>query len=208
MSARSRDPASLRPQPRRYGHDFWATPACLTKALIGHVLPNLQRGAMWECAAGDGRLAQALCGAGYTVLASDVEPRSGGIEQRDFLRDEPPQNGLIAVTNPPFNKINHFLARGLQLLDGGLIASLVLLVRSDALTAATRANIFNRAAGILTRCWRPVWVEGSNGNGRWSNAWVWWRPDYPGPPAAYWLKPERQQRQILLPLSVPAGRSR
>jgi hypothetical protein len=153
-------------------------------------------------------LAQALCGAGYTVLASDIEPRGDGIERRDFLRDEPPQNGLIAVTNPPFNKINRFLARGFQLLDHGLIAGFVLLVRSDALTAATRAHAFNRAAGILTCCWRPVWVEGSNGNGRWSNAWVWWLPDYTGPPAAHWLPPERKQKQIILPIALPAGRVR
>jgi hypothetical protein len=201
----SRDPASLRPQPRRDGYDLWATPRCLTDALIKHVMPDLPTAAIWECAAGDGRLAQALRAAGYTVLASDIEPRAEGIERRDFLSGEPPPSSFIAATNPPFCAIDRFLARGLHLLDNGLIAGLVLLVRCDTLTAATRADAFNCAAGVLTCCWRPVWVEGSKGNGRWSNAWVWWLPHHPGPPAAHWLRPARKQRQTILPFDKPAG---
>ena len=191
MSTRSRDPASLRPQPKRAGHDFWPTPRCLTEALIEHVLPDLPHAPVWECAAGDGRLAAALGAAGLSVLASDIEPHGEGIECRDFLRDEPPQTGLVAVTNPPFNQINRFIARGLELLDRGAIAGLVFLVRWDALTAAARANAFNRAAGILVCCWRPVWIEGTKGNGRWSNAWGWWLPDHPGQPTMRWLAPAR-----------------
>jgi hypothetical protein len=90
---------------------------------------------IWECAAGDGRLSQALRTAGYTVLASDIEPRCEAVERRDFLRDDPPLTACAAVTNPPFNQINQFIARGLQLLDHGLIIGLVLLVRCDTLRA-------------------------------------------------------------------------
>ena len=203
-TARSRDLASLRPQPRRHGHDFWATPRCLTEALVKHVLPELPTVAIWECAAGDGRLAWALRAAGCTVVASDIEPRAYGIERRDFLSGEPPPSCFIAATNPPFCAIDRFLARGLHLLDDGLIAGLVLLVRCDTLTAARRADAFNRAAGILTCCWRPVWIEGSKGNGRWSNAWVWWLPRQPGPPASRWLRPARIPQQIILPFDEPA----
>jgi hypothetical protein len=198
---RSRDPASLRPQPKRRGYDWWATPRCLTAALIEHVLPDLRRKPIWECAAGDGRLAQALRDTGYIVFASDVEPRGDGVGRRDFLRDEPPQAGLIACTNPPFNQLNRFIARGLQLVDCGKIAGLVLLVRLDTLTAASRAHAFNRAAAMLICCWRPVWIDGTCGGGRWSNAWIVWLADYRGPPATHWLPPERQQRQSLLSVS-------
>jgi hypothetical protein len=183
-------------------------PRCLTEALIQHVLPELPTAAIWECAAGDGRLVQALSAAGYTVFASDIEPRADGIERHDFLSEGPPPSGFIAATNPPFRAIDRFLARGLHLLDDGLIAGLVLLVRYDTLTAARRADVFNHAAGILTCCWRPVWVEGSKGNGRWSNAWVWWLPDYPGPPMAHWLRPGRTQQQIILPFDESAGGAR
>jgi hypothetical protein len=171
--------------------------------LIDHVLPSLQDLPIWECAAGDGRLARAMCAANYTVLASDIEPRGEGIERRDFLRDAPPQTGSIAATNPPFNKINQFIARGLHLVDHRAIAGLVLLLRYDALTAATRADALNRAVGILTCCWRPVWIEGTKGNGRWANAWVWWLPDHQGPPTARWLPSARKLRQTVLRLNEP-----
>jgi hypothetical protein len=71
----SRDPASLRPQPRRNGADFWPTPSCLIGALTGRVVPILPQAPIWECAAGDGRLSLALRAAGYRVVASDIEPR-------------------------------------------------------------------------------------------------------------------------------------
>jgi hypothetical protein len=50
----------------------------MTSALIDHVLPNLQNLSIWECAAGDGRLARAIRAANYTVLASDIVPRGNG----------------------------------------------------------------------------------------------------------------------------------
>jgi hypothetical protein len=175
----------------------------LTEALIKHVLADLQNSAIWECAAGDGRLAAALRAVGYTVFASDIAPRGENVEHRDFLGNNPPRPGLIAATNPPFNQINQFIARGLQLLDSGLIVGLVLLVRSDALTAATRADAFNRAAGALICCWRPLWIEGSPGNGRWANAWVWWSRNHRGPPTARFLPPT--WRQALLPINELVG---
>jgi hypothetical protein len=160
-------------------------------------LPNLRNAVIWECAAGDGRLSEALRTAGYTVLASDIEPRCQAVERRDFLCEDPPLTASAAVTNPPFNQINQFIARGLQLLDRGPIIGLVLLVRCDTLTADSRADAFNRAAGVLTCCWRPVWIAGSKGGGRWANAWVWWLPDHKGPPVSRWLRPERKRSGLL-----------
>jgi hypothetical protein len=171
--------------------------------LTDFVLPELNNKLIWECCAGDGRLAQAMRTAGYTVLASDIKPRGAGIARRDFLLDEPPQVGLVSVTNPPYNHKLLFLARGLQLLDRGAIAGLVFLIRWDAFMAAELADVFNRAAQVLTCCWRPVWIAGSKGNGRWSNAWVCWLPDHRGPPAIRWLQPGRRRRQLTLPIIKP-----
>ena len=74
------DPASLRPQPKPDPCALWPTPPCLTWALITHVLPRLPQGPIWECAAGDGRLADAMRGAGRVVHASDIVPRGDSIE--------------------------------------------------------------------------------------------------------------------------------
>jgi hypothetical protein len=134
--------------------------------------------------------------AGHCVVASDIEPRGEGITRIDFLHDEPPEPGLLSCSNPPNNRLTAFITRGLQLLDSHRIAGLVLLVRYDALTAASRAAAFDRASSMVTCCWRPVWVEGTSGNGRWSNAWVCWLAECGGPPRARWVLASRKRQQF------------
>jgi hypothetical protein len=196
MSTRSRDPASLRPQPRRNGTDYWPTPPCLIEALVGRVAPTLPTATFWEMCAGDGRVASALRAAGYRAIASDIDPRGEGIARIDFLHEEPSEPGLIACSNPPNNQLTAFITRGLQLLDSDRIAGLVLLVRCDVLAAASRAPAFNRANSIFMCCWRPRWIAGSDGNGRWSNAWISWLANHAGPPKAHWVPPERRQPSL------------
>lgn len=175
-----RDKAALRPQPARNGDDFWPTPHCLITALVSFVLPEIH-GAVWEPAAGDRRLADAIRATGRDVLATDLYPRGSDIARLDFLHDAPPleAHGRIVCTNPPYSRQDDFRRRGLQLLDRGLASAVVLLFRNDALTADCRVEALNRASAEWACSWRPVWVEGSKGNGRWSNSWLLWRPDLP-----------------------------
>jgi hypothetical protein len=172
-----RDRAALRPQPTRNGDDWWATPTCLTTALVRFVLPEVH-GVVWECAAGDGALAAAMRAAGRDVLATDLFLRAPDIARLDFLHDDPPleAHGRAIVTNPPFRLQDRFRTRGLQLLDRGVASALVLLMRNDALTADCRAEALNRASAEWACSWRPVWLPGTKGGGRWSNSWVLFRP--------------------------------
>jgi hypothetical protein len=169
----SNDPTSLRAQPARVGPDFWPTPHSLVEAFICHVVPLLPRAMIWECAAGDGRLVNALLEAGQAVYASDLYPQDGS-EPWDFLTQLPPIPMPIAATNPPFNASDEFIERGLELLDDGAIAGLVLLLRHDHLQAATRTTAFNRATFEVHCNWRPIWIEGTEGQPRWSFHWIGW----------------------------------
>jgi hypothetical protein len=207
MSVRSRDPAALRAQLKGNDLGFWPTPRDLSYAAIRYILPFLPPATIWECAAGNGCFAEDMRAAGHIVLASDIEPRGPGIEQRDFLRDEPPQPGLIATTNPPHGEdlLTPYIARGLQLLDGGKLAGLVLLWRWDHYQAAERVDAVNRAFRVQICCWRPTWIPGSKGNPRWSYAWIAWLLDYPGPPTLHALK-ESELLQAGLPLDPSAAR--
>jgi hypothetical protein len=172
-----RDKAALRPQPARAGDDWFPTPDCLITALIRYVLPEIQ-GAIWEPAAGDGRLADAMRDAGRDVLATDLFPRAPGIARLDFPHDNPPSEacGRAIVTNEPYRELNRFLTRGHQLLDRGFASALVLLFRNDALTTDGRAEALSQASLQWDCCWRPVWVPGTKGGGRWSCAWVLFNP--------------------------------
>jgi hypothetical protein len=49
------------------------------------VLPLLPPGPIWECAVGDGRLAQAIAAAGRQVFTTDLFPQDGS-ESHDFRR--------------------------------------------------------------------------------------------------------------------------
>jgi hypothetical protein len=134
------DPAMLRPQPGRDGPDFWATPDDLIAAFIKHVLPLLPPDrAIWECAAGSNRLAAAIAHAGRRVFVSDKYP-TDDLPLRDFLTTRPPAPDTIAATNPPFNILNEFLARGSELLDEGLARA------PDQVPAFRRGLAADRAA--------------------------------------------------------------
>jgi hypothetical protein len=183
---RRKDPAALRPQPRRAGPDFWPTPSCLTAALLQHVLPTLPCGPIWEPACGDGRLVDAMRSAGREVIASDLYSDPSV----DFLCAPPPAPGHLAsaLTNPPFNQLDAFLARGLALLDAGVTESLVLLWRHDAFMADCRVDALNRAALIVSCNWRARWIPGTTTSPRWICGWVTWRADYAGPPASLYVR--------------------
>ena len=187
MSASSvrdyRQDAALRPQPCRDGADAWSTPASLIDALITHLLPTLPPGVIWECACGDERLANAMRSAGRQVVATDLHRVGNRI---DFLRADPPPPGSFGVvcTNPPFNRLDSFIAHGLQLMDSGRTRSLVLLVRNDALMTDGRVEVLNRAAFALGCNWRARWIPNSTGQPRWAFSWIVWRADHPGPPIA------------------------
>jgi hypothetical protein len=79
VSNRSRDPAALRVRLQYDDLGFWPTPRDLSYVLIEHVLPYLPSAPKWECAAGNGCLAEDMRAAGHIVLASDIEPRGPGI---------------------------------------------------------------------------------------------------------------------------------
>jgi hypothetical protein len=174
------DPAAQRGQPLREGPDFWPTPPCLITALVRHVLPTLPSATIWECASGDGRLARAIA-ATRAVVCSDLYPQDGNIS-RDFLSTPPPQSGLIAITNPPYNKGEEFLYRMAELFVVGQLDGFVLLLRHDHLQAGGKVSILNHCTQEFHCNWRPRWIEESEGNPRWAFHWLAWHHGARQPP--------------------------
>ncbi len=115
----------------RVARDFYPSPGWVTAALAEHVdLTGLR---VWECACGDGRMAEALKDAGAIVYATDIEDRGysgfdGALDFLSTMNGKPASNYII--TNPPGGERNtlaekfveiglHHIARG-----GGLLALL------------------------------------------------------------------------------------
>jgi hypothetical protein len=185
MSRNWQTDAALRPEPKRPGLDVWPTPSCLAAALVRDVLPVLPEGRIWEPAAGSGVLVQAMTAAGRDVIASDAE--------LDFLSGAvPPDRIASIVTNPPFNVHSGFIQRGLQLLDDGTVAALVLLFRHDHLQSESRhpphcrLAAFRRASRVVICPWRPRWIPDTTEAPRWSFSWVTWLRDAAGPTVIDW----------------------
>jgi hypothetical protein len=183
---KNRDPSARRPMPKRTDRDFWPTPPELQIALTRHVLPLLPDGPIWECAAGDGVLADALIEAGREVILSDIDPQRRDVRLCNFIADDPPTGTResVAITNPPFNAIDAFCERALKLLDAGHLKAVVLLYRADNLNTQERIEVFNRAAHELTITARTRWLPVNRGDDspRWWFSWVTWLAGKEGPP--------------------------
>jgi hypothetical protein len=164
--------------------DLWSTPPCLAAALAEFVLPALPRGPVWEPAAGLGALVDALRAAGREVVATDIDPLRRDIARLDYLKDPPPASirGAVMATNPPFSRLDAFLARTLALLDVGFLAGAALLIRNDFGGTDGRVDIFNRAVAEFECCWRSRWIPGSTGNPMWWCQWVVFEAGRDGPP--------------------------
>jgi hypothetical protein len=193
--AQGRDPAPLRPTPARAGLDQqWITPVCLCSCLVERVLPTLDSTSpIWEGAAGNGAIVDAVRATGREVIATDIAPRRADIGQLDFLKDPPPTEAIggILATNPPFARSglgDLFLARAMALLEAGDLSAVVFLQRGDASSTDGRAELFNRSAAEYRCNWRARWIQGTTQGPRWWFAWHVWRSDHVGPPATFRIR--------------------
>jgi hypothetical protein len=178
--------AALRPQPKRDGPDDWTTPACLCRALL-YILSTLPPGPGLDPAPGDGALIMTIQDAGRQAIL---------IGELDFLVDAVPVDldpNTILVINPPFNRHSAFIERALRWLDDGVVQAVIVLFRHDHLQSESREpphcllEALRRSTQLFICPWRPTWIPGTTGNGRWSNTWVLWlRGAEPQRPV--WLK--------------------
>jgi hypothetical protein len=106
-------------QPKTEGRqerDFFQTPPYAVDLLLPFIPLEARAGGIWECAAGDGMLANRLRYHGYAVIESDVEPG----ERRDcvrinFLGCEPKHSFGAIITNPPYSLKREFAERCMEL---------------------------------------------------------------------------------------------
>jgi hypothetical protein len=71
----------------------------------------------------------------------------------------PAAQGSILVTNPPFSKLDEFVARSFALFEAGHLAAAVLLFRNDFGGTQGRVDHLNRAVAEFECCGRPRWTR-------------------------------------------------
>jgi hypothetical protein len=120
------------------GADFFPTPAWATHALIDN---EKLEGDIWECACGNGAMAEVLALTGNPVFSSDLFDRGYGEGGHDFLASERRASNI--VTNPPYNSAEGFVQAGIEKST----RKFALLLRLAFLEGANRQRtIFQRCA--------------------------------------------------------------
>jgi len=173
------------------GPDFYPTPRWATFALIDN---EPFQGAIWECACGDGAMAEVLKETGNPVESSDLFDRGYGEIGHDFLNTRRTYRNII--TNPPFHSAEGFVANALQNAE----AKFALLMRLAFLEGANRANtIFHQHPP--SRVWVfseriTFYMKGAQvaGSGTTAYAWFVWDKNHSGPTQLAWFKPGYKAR--------------
>jgi hypothetical protein len=181
------------------GPDFFPTPAWATDALIEN---EMFEGDIWECACGDGSMAERLKRTGNPIISSDFYDRGFGEIGHDFLTSDRTCDNI--VTNAPYNSAEGFVARGLR----NSRKKLALLLRLAFLEGVNRFHtIFQHTppSRVLMFSERVTfYTSGVDQKGSGTTAYVWlvWdKAAAPGAPQIKWLTPGRKPRRgsILLP---------
>lgn len=140
--------------------DFYPTPPEVTQALIDTGI--LPQGMIWECACGEGHMAEVFRHNGFEVLATDLRKTGYGEGGTDFLSTHAaPDEIKTIVTNPPFNLSADFIEHAL----GMDVSAVAMLLKSQYWHAAKRAALFDKypPAYVLALTWRPDFMMGERG---------------------------------------------
>ncbi|MGA9016348.1 MAG: SAM-dependent DNA methyltransferase [Acetobacteraceae bacterium] len=168
------------------GLDFYPTPAWATYALIEN---ERFEGDIWECACGDGSMAEVLGRTGMRVISSDLYDRGFGEPGHDFLTSS--RRVANIITNPPFHSAEGFVAQCVKLAE----VRFALLLRLAFLEGANRTRtVFHKHPPAR------VWVfseritfypKGAKmaGSGTTAYAWFVWDKTCNGPTELRWFNP-------------------
>lgn len=177
----------------RIAQDAYFTEPWVTRALVGAVdfdLADYPAGAIWEPACGDGRMARELTGAGYRVIASDLNDWGYGAAGVDFLTAPAPAGIVAIITNPPFSDdlSVRFAERALA-ATRAVRGRVALLQRHEFDAPGGRHQLFAAPfAGKLVLPRRPVWIAGpKKAAPRVPYAWFLWCWRHRGRPALAYL---------------------
>ena len=105
----------------RQENDYYAThPQAIRDFLValhkdGVVLSDF----IWECACGEGHMAEVFKHYNYNVHATDLIDRGYGTPNVDFLTTYDFPRDCDIFTNPPFKLAEEFAYRGNEILDKG-----------------------------------------------------------------------------------------
>ena len=166
----------------REHEDYYATEPKVAELLL-EVEPDLKN--IWECACGEGHLAEVFKKSNKLKLATDIIDRGYGDGVKDFLdKNITNYDGDIA-TNPPYKYAEDFVEKALEIVPNGNKVCMFLrvlflesksrkklfekyppktiYVSSSRITCAKNGNFKDYGASALAYAWY-VWEKGYQGD--------------------------------------------
>lgn len=172
----------------RGDNDFYATDPKAIDLLLTKEIPHKN---VWECAAGQCHLADALTDKGFVVKKSDIVQRRYDVEILDFLECTEKAYNCDILTNPPFKTAEAFVRQALSLVDDGY--NVYMFLKLTFLEGASRKNlfiefppksvyVFSKRIGVakngdFSTCKSPVQAY----------AWFVWQKGYKGDTILDWI---------------------
>lgn len=180
--------------------DFYATDPVAMQKLLDGCSPELKDifcindFTAWECACGNGNLAECLKQNGWKVIASDLKDRGYGITGIDFLNPEYESTlQHIIITNPPYSLATEFVERAMQILpEGGVYIALMnvsYLASKGRYERLYKHGILREIYVFSSRvnCWRNNERQSKNSCMMVDYAWYVFQKGFAGQPTLYWL---------------------
>lgn len=175
-------------QNERQQHDYYATHPKATELLceIETFSPDI-----WECACGEGHIAETLKKHGYNVLCTDLIDRGYGKGGVDFLNCNGNFDGDI-ITNPPYKFAKEFVEKSLALVTEG--HKVAMFLKLQFLESKSRRELFKKyppkviyvSSGRLQCAMNGDFEKYSKSNAV-TYAWFIWEKGFQGEPVIRWF---------------------
>lgn len=172
----------------RQKHDYYATDPKATELLLEQVVFNKN---IWECACGEGHIANVLKQHGYNVKSTDLIYRGFGDTQTiDFLKNIEKFNGDI-ITNPPYKYAKEFVEKALEIIPNG--NKVAMFLKLTFLESKNRKELFKKyppkviyVSSSRLQCAKNGEFE-KYGQTAVAYAWYVWEKGFKGDPIIKWI---------------------
>ena len=182
--------ASSHTEKPRESNDYYATEPKAIELLLD--VENFSK-RVWECAVGEGHLAEVLKERGYSVKSTDLIDRGYGVGGVDFLSESDRFDGDI-ITNPPYKYAQDFVEKALELIPVG--NKVAMFLKIQFLEGKKRKKMFlkNPPKTIYVSSSRLLCAKNADfdrmiagGGSAVAYAWYVWKKGFKGDPIVKWI---------------------
>ena len=182
--------ASNHTENEREANDYYATEPKAAELLCA---AESLSPAIWECACGEGHLAEVFCKHGHIVKATDLIDRGYGCGGVDFLKENVHFQGDI-VTNPPYKYAKEFVEHAIDTVADG--CKVCMFLKLQFLEGKARRALFEKyppkcvyvASGRLLCAKNGDFEKMKSGGGSAvAYAWFVWQKGYTGETVIRWI---------------------